>query len=51
MEYYLELLEALDEYDMILENEPTDKESLRDWSTRCGILERRIRWLFSQVST
>jgi len=46
MEYYLQLLEALDEYEFILDGEPpTGKELIREWCDRCATIERRIQYL------
>jgi hypothetical protein len=50
MEYYLQLLEALDEYEFVLDGEPpTGKELIRDWCTRCAVLERRIGLLTEKL--
>lgn len=49
MEYYLQLLEALEEYEFIFEGEPVEKELLRDWCARCAALERRIEYLTEKI--
>ena len=50
MEYFLQLLEALDEYEILLESEPiTGSEDIQDWCRETNILERRIEWLTATV--
>jgi len=46
MEYYLQLLEALDEYENVISQEPRiGVEDIYYWSVRCAKLERRIEQL------
>lgn len=45
MEYYLQLMEAIEEYECVFWNEPTGMEALYAWSVQCAEIERRIRRL------
>jgi len=46
MEFYLQLLEALDEYENIIFQEPRiGVEDIYYWSVRCAAVERRIEQL------
>jgi len=46
MEYYLQLLEALDEYEDVISQEPRiGVEDIYYWSVRCAAVERRIKQL------
>jgi hypothetical protein len=51
MEYYLQLLEALDEYDAIMEQEPVTNEMIQEWCARSSALERRIFYLTEKCRT
>ena len=46
MEYFLQLLEALDEYGIMFNAEPAGgMEEIHEWTNRCAVLERRIWFL------
>jgi hypothetical protein len=52
MEYYLQLLEALDEYEDVISQEPRiGVEDIYYWSVRCAKVERRIEQLTEILTT
>ena len=52
MEYYLQLLEALDDYEFILDGEPpVGNELIREWCARCAQIEHRIEWLTEKLNS